>query len=192
VEKTKEVYILPKLTNCFFSIASFDMWMSKGVHDIFAFVINLLGSDWQPKQVTIDFFEATKITGQKLVNNLTNFFDQYGFKNNIIAYVKDEGSNLNTMTIVLKYVVKYEVFGLYENFQGSCFGHVFSKACQYANTNEKVCRNLKFVSIKFAQSHLQKCITWLKFFGKGGQEINKACSKSNFLPRKLNTLMKTR
>jgi hypothetical protein len=91
VEKTKEVYVLPKLTNCIFAIASFDMWMSKGVHDIFAFVINLLGSDWQPKQITIDFFEAIKITGQKLVNNLTIFFDQYGLKNNIIAYVKDEG-----------------------------------------------------------------------------------------------------
>jgi hypothetical protein len=30
---------------------------------------------------------------------LTIFFDQYGLKNNIIAYVKDEGWNLNTMTI---------------------------------------------------------------------------------------------
>ncbi len=168
------------------------MGMSKGVHDIFAFVINLLGYDWQPKQITIDFFEATKIIGQKLVNNLTNFFDQYGLKNNIIAYVKDEGSDLNTMTIALKFVVKYEVLGLDENFQGSCFGHVFAKACQYANINEKVCRNLKFVSIKSAQSDLKKCITWPKFFGKGRQEINKACSKSNFPPRKLKTLMKTR
>jgi hypothetical protein len=31
---------------------------------------------------------------------------------------KDEGSNLNTMTIPLKYVIKCEVFGLDENFQG--------------------------------------------------------------------------
>jgi hypothetical protein len=45
VEKTKEVYVLPKLTNCIFAIASFDMWMSKGAHDIFALAINLLGSD---------------------------------------------------------------------------------------------------------------------------------------------------
>jgi hypothetical protein len=54
------------------------------------------------------------------------------------------------MTIVLKYVVKCEVLGLHENFQGSCFDHVFAKACQYATTNEKTCKNLKFVSIKFA------------------------------------------
>jgi hypothetical protein len=44
-------------------------------------------------------------------------------------YVKDEGSNLNTMTITLKLVVSCEVLDLEENFQGTCFGHAFSKAC---------------------------------------------------------------
>ncbi len=37
----------------------------------------------------------------------------------------NEGSNLNTMTIV----VKSEVLDLDENSQGICFGHDFSKAC---------------------------------------------------------------
>jgi hypothetical protein len=32
------------------------------------------------------------------------------------AYVKDEGSNLNTMIVALKSVVKCEVLGLDENF----------------------------------------------------------------------------
>jgi hypothetical protein len=150
VEKTKQVYVLPKLTNCIFATTSFDLWMSKGVHDIFTFVINFLGCDWQPKQVTIGLFEAIKITKQSLVNNLTKLFDQYGLENKIIAYVKDEGSNLNTMTIASKSVVKCEVLGLDESFQGVCFGHTFSKAYQYATTNEKVCRNFKFLLIKYA------------------------------------------
>jgi hypothetical protein len=38
-------------------------------------------------------------------------------RNKIIAYVKDEGSNLNTMTIALKSIVKCEVLGLDESFQ---------------------------------------------------------------------------
>ncbi len=95
-------------------------------------------------------FEVTKITGKTLVNNLTKLFDQYGLRNKIITYVKDEGSNLNIMTIVLKSIVKCEVFGLDENLQGACFGHAFSKACQYATIDEIYCRNFKFVSIKFA------------------------------------------
>jgi len=96
------------------------------------------------------------------------------------------------MTIALKFVVKCEVLGLDESYQGPCFGHAFSKACQYATTNEKVYKNLKFVSIKFAKSYLQKCITWLKRFRKGRQEWNKACSNLNLLQRKLNIQVKTR
>ncbi len=47
------------------------------------------------------------------------------------------------------------------------FGHVFPKACQYVTTNEKVCINLRYVSIKANQANLQKCMIWPKFFGKG-------------------------
>jgi len=90
--------------------------MSKGAHDIFVLVINFLGSDWQPKQITIGLFEAIEITRQTLANNLTKLFDQYGLRNKIIAYVKDEDSNLNTMTIDLKFVAKCEVFNLNESF----------------------------------------------------------------------------
>ncbi len=68
----------------------------------------------------------------------------------------------------------------------------FPKACQYVITNEKVCSNFKFISIKSTKSYLQKCIIWLKKFGKGRQEWNKACSNSNLPPRKLNSLVKTR
>jgi hypothetical protein len=59
-------------------------------------------------------------------------------KNKIIAYVKDEGSNLNTMTIALQFFVKYEVLGLDENFQGACFGHAFSKACHILLLTKKL------------------------------------------------------
>jgi hypothetical protein len=44
VEKMKEIYVLPKLINCISTTPSFDLWMSKGVHDIFALVINFLES----------------------------------------------------------------------------------------------------------------------------------------------------
>jgi len=56
-------------------IVRFDLWMFKGVHDIFALVINFLGFDWQPKQVIIGFFEATKTIGSALANNLIKLHD---------------------------------------------------------------------------------------------------------------------
>jgi hypothetical protein len=79
-------------------------------------------------------FEAIQITRQTLANNLTKLLDQYGLRNKIIAYVKDEGSNLNTMTIALKFVVKCEVLGLDESFKGSCFWPCFFQSmsiCYY-------------------------------------------------------------
>jgi hypothetical protein len=57
--------------------------------------------------------------------------------------------------------MNYESVGLEESFQRTCFGHTFSKACQYGTTKEKVGKNLKYVSINSLQTNLQKCITWL-------------------------------
>jgi hypothetical protein len=79
-----------------------------------------------------------------------------------------------------------------ESFQGSCFGHAFSKACQYTIIEEKVCKKLQYVPTKVAQGDLQKCIMWPKKSRKGRQELEKACVTSNVPPRKLNTPMNTR
>jgi hypothetical protein len=124
--------------------------MSKGAYDVFALMINFSSSDWQPKHVTISLFEATKTTGQALVRNLTKLLDKYGLRKKIIAYVKNEGSNFNVMTTALKAIINSEPLGLEESFQGTCFGHAFSKVCQYGITKEKLCKNLKYVSVKFA------------------------------------------
>ncbi len=57
-------------------------------------------------------------------------------------------------------------------FPHTCFGHFFLKPCQYVTIDEKACKALWFISIKFAQSNLQK---WPKTLGKGRHEWNKAC-----------------
>ncbi len=84
----------------------------------------------------------------------------YILKRKIIVYVKDEGCNLKIMTTILKSIVSCDMLGLEEIFQGTCFGHAFSKACQYATTKEKICKDLQYMLIKFSQGNLQKCITW--------------------------------
>ncbi len=62
--------------------------------------------------------------------------------------MKDEGSNLNTLTNALKSIVKCEILGLEESFQGTCFDHAFSKACDMPQSMTKFVKNLKYVSIK--------------------------------------------
>jgi hypothetical protein len=68
---------------------------------------------------------------------LNNLLDEYDLKNKVTAYVKDEGSNLNTMVSVFEFVVKCEVLGLEQNFQGTCFEHVFPKLVNMPLTMKK-------------------------------------------------------
>jgi hypothetical protein len=82
-------------------------------------------------------FEANETIGQVMARNLIELLDQYDLRKKIITYVKDQGENLNAMPIVLKFVVNYEVLGLEESFQGTCFDHAFSKAYQYGIAKEK-------------------------------------------------------
>ncbi len=103
--------------------------MFKGVYDVFTLVINFLSNDWQSKHVPISLFEATKIVIQTLAKSLTKLLDKYGLWKKNIAHAKDERSNINSMIIVLKYIVSCELFELEKTFQDICFGHVFSKAC---------------------------------------------------------------
>jgi hypothetical protein len=51
-----------------------------------------------------------------LAKKLTNPLDKYVLRNKIKTYVKNEGSNLNTMTNTLKFVIKCEALGLEEKF----------------------------------------------------------------------------
>jgi hypothetical protein len=88
--------------------------------------------------------------------------NQYGLKRKVIAYVNNEGSNLNIMTIDLKFVMRCEILSLDESYQSTYFSHVFCNACQYVIIDKKDYKNFRFVFVKSTQSYLQKCITCLK------------------------------
>jgi hypothetical protein len=43
--------------------------------------------------------------------------------------MKDEVSNLNIIIVALKIAISYDILHLEENYQGTCLGDAFSKAC---------------------------------------------------------------
>jgi hypothetical protein len=62
--------------------------------------------------------QLVKKFAQKLLPNLVEKTKQWYVLpkyNKILAYVKDEGSNLNVMTIILQSIVSYECLGLDES-----------------------------------------------------------------------------
>ncbi len=87
-------------------------------------------------------------------NHVKVLLDFFGLRDKIIAYVKDEGSNLNTLILALTHVVTCCPFQSTSSFVGSCFGHAMSKACQYAFDDSKVCVGFLEISLKNVQTSL--------------------------------------
>jgi hypothetical protein len=56
-------------------------------------------------QITPGLFEPIDNSGQTLAKNLIELLDNCALRRKIIGYVKDEGSNLNTMTTTLKSII---------------------------------------------------------------------------------------
>jgi hypothetical protein len=119
VEKTKFLYVLFALSDCLFATTTFDLWMLMGAHDIFALIVNFNNENWQPKQVTIGFFEATKIIGRAMAMKLQALLDKYNLWKKILVHVKHKGSNLRTVTIALESMVSCENLRLEEPFEGN-------------------------------------------------------------------------
>jgi hypothetical protein len=129
VEKTMLTYVHPTLANCISTICTFGLWMSKGVHDVFAIVVNFLSSKWEGKHVTIRLIEMSNTSGATMAPSLQQLSDQFFLTQKILAYVKDEGSNLQTYVSALTSIVSCANLAMIEPFDGSCFGHALSKVC---------------------------------------------------------------
>jgi len=75
--------------------------------------------------------------------------EKFGFTLKVLCYVKDEGTNLETMTITLKSTISCEVLNLLTPFVATCFGHATSKVAKYATIDYKVSKDLGVVNIKY-------------------------------------------
>ncbi len=97
LEKKKQLYVLPTLANCYSITTSFDLWMSKEAYELFALVINFLGTNWQPKHIAIGLFGAFDTSWHALTKDLTKLLKTYDLRKKNHCLCKDERSNLNTM-----------------------------------------------------------------------------------------------
>jgi hypothetical protein len=60
--------------------------------------------------VTFGVFEVQNIVSATMENQVKVLLDSFGLLDKIIVYVKDEGSNLNTLTNDLKFIIYYFPF----------------------------------------------------------------------------------
>jgi hypothetical protein len=62
------------------------------------------------------------------------------------------------MIATFKLMSSCEALNLLQPFDGTCFGHVMSKAVQYATNDNKIFKDLAPISVKSTQKSLQPCI----------------------------------
>ncbi len=93
---------------------------------------------------------------------LQGLLEKFGLIHRVLVFVKVEGKNLWSMVMNLQSLVDYKTLKILQVYEGTCFGHVMFKICQYATNDDKVSTRLTFVSVKDSQVALQKIITWTK------------------------------
>ena len=110
--------------------------------------------------------ECSSITGVYLASVLKTELKIYNLMIRAIACVKDGGSNLRSCTTILQGLVLCDLLDLDTCFEGPCFAHVVSNACNSALCNS-VDDGLALIDAKEAKASLQKCITLTKKSAKG-------------------------
>ncbi len=55
--------------------------------------------------------------------------DIFGLLHQVIAFVKYEGTNLFVMATTMHSIIDYEPLKIFKVYEGTCFGHLMSKAC---------------------------------------------------------------
>jgi hypothetical protein len=51
-----DTYVLPSLSNCATTSATFDLWMGQSGFDTFALVVNFIDDAWVLKHIIVGFF----------------------------------------------------------------------------------------------------------------------------------------
>ncbi len=80
--------------------------------------------------------------------------DKISLLHQVIVVVNNEDINLSIMVATMHSIINYEPLKILNVYEGTCFGHVMSKACQYMTNDNKVLVGLRNVSVQESQSGL--------------------------------------
>ncbi len=91
VEKTMTTYVQLALVDYLLATYNFDLWMSKGMRDVFVIVVSFISSDWEAKHVTIGLFEVLNTSSATMVLKLQELLDKYSLTQKILVLLRMKG-----------------------------------------------------------------------------------------------------
>ncbi len=84
------------LANCVSTTCKFDLWMSKGMHDIFVVVVSFVSNNWEAKHATIGFFEMTDTCGITMIPKVQEKLDMFTFMKKHLPTLCQNMENMTT------------------------------------------------------------------------------------------------
>jgi len=82
-------------------------------------VVNYLDEGWTPRHVIVRLFEMHETTSSTMALQLQTLLENFELIHHVIAFVKNEGVNLGSMTITLQLVIDCEPFKLLQVYEGT-------------------------------------------------------------------------
>jgi hypothetical protein len=197
-KEVEEMYVEPVLKRCLSVALSFDLWMSRKCEDVFALVAHFVDpATWEVRHLCLGMIKADQTDGRSLAGQVTECLEKHELRDKVVAYVKDQGSNLNTCTDSLCSSLTTHPMGLQKPLEGSCFAHLLSKSlsrvlAKTADGENQLDHDLPKIKWFERVAKLSKCITWTKKSGKGRRMWEQVQKDKNLNPHVLITPVKTR
>ncbi len=104
----------------------------------FALVVNYINKKSKPCHIIVGIFEVHEALRATMVIQSKDLFAHYDLLDKVIAYVKDEGANLNTFTITLSSIMSCVPLLLPQPYVINCYEYAMSKCYQYAINDFKM------------------------------------------------------
>ncbi len=111
--------------------------------------------------MAIGLFEAIETIGQALVVNLNNFLDSFRLRKKIIAFVQNEGANLNAMIQYYNHC-DLQYFKLEESFNGNYFRHFFPRHANMGLSRKKFIKTWDSCQLKMHNLTFRSTLFGLK------------------------------
>ncbi len=67
-------YVHPALVNCISATCTFDLWMSKGEHDVFVVVVNVCLTNGRPSTSLSNYLKCLTLMVQLWLHGYSNFW----------------------------------------------------------------------------------------------------------------------
>jgi hypothetical protein len=98
--------LLHVLMSCVTISVTSDLWMSWCGFDTFYLVVHFVNDEWVSRHGMVGIFKVVDTSGVALAEVVKWVLREFRLTDEVLAYVKDEGANMNTLAISMRSIIE--------------------------------------------------------------------------------------